>query len=161
MCVCMHVCVHGLGVGLKGMGTPLLFLGLTLFPHACSHTYCPLPFHPHPQNLLWWTLSESAVASIASASDGELECNIPDKKLQHVLGNPPANCPSISKVNANLKDHKPTEFSGFSPPCFLGKNYFIFKKKKNKVLYFLCNGSTKFKHACPVLCHVLFYGNYQ
>ena len=157
----MHVCVHGLGVGLKGMGTPLLFLGLTLFPHACSHTYCPLPFHPHPQNLLWWTLSESAVASIASASDGELEYNIPDKKLQHVLGNPPANCPSISKVNANLKDHKPTEFSGFSPPCFLGKNYFIFKKKKNKVLYFLCNGSTKFKHACPVLCHVLFYGNYQ
>lgn len=59
-----------------------------------------------------------------------------------MLRNPPANRSSISKVNANLKDHKPAEFSDFPPPCFLGKNYFIFKLKKK---------NTKFSTSCVMV----------
>lgn len=71
MCVRTHVC-SWTAVGLKGMGAPLLFLGLNLSPHAYSHTYRPLPLHPHRKTLSG-ELSLSAVASIASAGDGELE----------------------------------------------------------------------------------------
>lgn len=47
-----------------------------------------------------------------------------DKKLQHVVGNPP----------------------GFK------KELLGFEMKKKKFLYFLCEGSAKSKYACPVLC---------
>lgn len=89
------MCVHGVcswtGVGPKGMGAPLLFLGLNLY--TLTHTAPSLSIHTH--KTLSGELSLNAFASIASAGDGKLEQNILSKKPT-MLGNPPANRSSIS-----------------------------------------------------------------